>query len=163
MLLLSSSNVTDREVTYFPNRNGYLSHVAIDLARIQVVKKWRTPPCTQEVKSFFGFVGYYQQFRHSFATIARLLNILSSSKVRFQRRKAERTEFQQLKRLLIEHRYSSILTQPDATYWILALAMRLLPPFCNRWWTEKSGWWPEKSGWWPITTRNSALSSGTTI
>ena len=75
-----------------------------------MVKKWRTPPCTQEVKSFFGFVGYYQQFRHSFATIARLLNILSSSKVRFQRRKAERTEFQQLKRLLIE---APVFTYPD--------------------------------------------------
>ena len=75
-----------------------------------MVKKWRTPPCTQEVKSFFGFVGYYQQFRHSFATIARLLNILSSSKVRFQRRKAERTGFQQLKRLLIE---APVFTYPD--------------------------------------------------
>ena len=68
----------------------YLCHVvsqqsiAIDPAKISAVKEGKTPKCTQEVKLFLGFVGYYRRFCPDFSTIARPLNILSSKETKFQ-------------------------------------------------------------------------------
>ena len=71
-----------REVHYL--RHVVSQHgVATDPAKIAAVQDWKTPRCTQEVKSFLGFVGYYRWFCPDFATIARPLNVLSSKEVRF--------------------------------------------------------------------------------
>ena len=74
----------------FQREVHYLGHVvsqhgiATDPAKISAVKDWKTLRCTQEVKSFLGFVGYYRRFCPDFATIARPLNILSSKETKFQ-------------------------------------------------------------------------------
>ena len=44
-------------------------------AKVAAAKEWQHPHCTQEVKSFLGFVGYYPRFCWSFATVARPLNV----------------------------------------------------------------------------------------
>ena len=100
----------------FQREVHYLGHVvsqhgvATDPAKIAAVQDWKTPRCTQEVKSFLGFVGYYRRFCPDFATIARPLNVLSSKEVRFQWGVEEETAFQRLKTLLIE---APVLTYPD--------------------------------------------------
>ena len=94
----------------------YLGHVvsqhgiATDPAKISAVKDWKTPRCTQKVKSFLGFMGYYRRFCPDFATIARPLNILSSKATKFQWGTPEEAAFQRLKTLLME---ASVLTYPD--------------------------------------------------
>ena len=59
---------------------------------------------------FQGFVGYYRRFCLDFATIARLLNVLSNKDTKFQWGVPEETVFQQLKTLLVE---VPVLTYPD--------------------------------------------------
>ena len=74
----------------FQREVHYLGHVvnqhgiATDPAKISAAKDWKTPRCTQEVKSFLGFVGYYRRFCPDFAMIARPLNVLSSKETKFQ-------------------------------------------------------------------------------
>ena len=74
----------------FQRKVQHLGHVvsrhgiATDPAKISAVKDWKTPQCTQEVKSFLGFVGHYRRFCPDFATIARPLNVLSSKYAKFQ-------------------------------------------------------------------------------
>ena len=71
-----------REVHYLDhvvNRHG----IATDPAKISAVKDWKTPQCTQAVKSFLGFVGHYRRLCSEFATIARPLNVLSSKETKF--------------------------------------------------------------------------------
>ena len=58
--------------------------IATNPAKISSVKDWKTPRCTQEVKFFLGFVGYYRRFCPDFATIARPLNVLSSKETKLQ-------------------------------------------------------------------------------
>ena len=99
----------------FQREVHYLGHVvsrhgvATDPAKIEAVQSWKTPRCTQEVKSFLGFVGHYRRFCPDFATLARPLNVLSSKEVKFQWGDKEET-FQRLKTLLIE---APVLTYPD--------------------------------------------------
>ena len=94
----------------------YLGHVvsqhgvATDPAKIAAIQDWKTPRCAEEVESFLWFVGYYRKFRPDFASIARLLNVLSSKKVKFQWGVEEESAFQQLKTLLID---ALVLTYAD--------------------------------------------------
>ena len=73
----------------FQREVHYLDHVvsrhgiATDPAKFSAVKDWKTPQCTQEVKSFLGFVGYYRRFCLNFAMITRPLNVLSSKDAKF--------------------------------------------------------------------------------
>ena len=62
------------------------------------------------MKSFLRFVGYYKRFCQEFATIAKLLNVLSSKEVKFRWGAEEEMAFQQLKTLLIK---APVLTYPD--------------------------------------------------
>ena len=100
----------------------YLGHVvsrhdvAADPAKIAAVRDWKIPQCTQEVKSFLGFVGYYRRFCPDSATIARPLNVLSSKEVKFQWGAAEEAAFQQFRALLIEAPVLTYPTRRDNTY-----------------------------------------------
>ena len=58
--------------------------IATNLTNISAVKDWKIPRCTQEVKFFLGFVGYYRRFCLDFATIASPLNVLSSKETKLQ-------------------------------------------------------------------------------
>ena len=110
------SKLRPEKCQLFQREVHYLDHVvsrhgiATDPAKISSVKDWKTPRCTQEVKSFLGFVGYYRRICSDFATIAWLLNVLSSKETKFQWGAPEQTAFQRLKALLIE---APVLTYPD--------------------------------------------------
>ena len=84
--------------------------IATDLAKISAVKNWKTPQCTQEVKSFLGFVGHYRRFWPNFSIIARPLNVLSSTGTKLQWGTPEQMAFKRLKALLEE---APVLTYPD--------------------------------------------------
>ena len=108
----------------------YLEHVvsrhgvATDPAKIEAVQSWKISRCTQEVKFFLGFVGYYRKFCPDFATIARPPNVLSSKEVKFQWEVEEETAFQRLKTLLIGPPCSLTLTLHDSTSWTWMPAIR---------------------------------------
>ena len=53
------------------------------MAKVAAVKEWQSPSCTQKVKSFLSFGGYYQSFCWIFVTVARLPNVLSSTETKF--------------------------------------------------------------------------------
>ena len=91
---------------YVVNRHG----IATDSAKFSAVKDWKTPQCTQEVKSFLGFVGYYRRFCSDFAMIAKSLKVLSSRDAKFQWGAPEQMAFERLKALLVE---APVLTYPD--------------------------------------------------
>ena len=90
----------------FQQEVHYLGHVisqhgvATDPTAVQ---NWKTssPRCTQEVKSFLEFVGYYRRFCPNFATI-------TSKEVEFQWGAEKETVFERLKVLLIEDTVASI-------------------------------------------------------
>jgi len=44
------------------------------------VKEWKTPTKIKEVKSFLGFVNFYQRFIQNFSYIAKPLNNLKEKK-----------------------------------------------------------------------------------
>ena len=52
--------------------------VATNPGKVEAEKEWQFSCCTQEVKSFLGFVGYYWRFCPNCATVVRPLNVLSS-------------------------------------------------------------------------------------
>ena len=98
-----------REVHYLGHvvsRHGIATHPA----KIFAVKDWKIPQCTQEAKSFLGFVGYYRRFCPDFATIARPLNVLSSKDTKFQWEAPKQMTFERLKALLVE---APVLTYTD--------------------------------------------------
>ena len=66
-------------VRHFMSQHG----VATNPAMVKAVKEWQFLCCTQDVKSFLGFVGYYWRFCLDFATIARPLDVLSSKETPF--------------------------------------------------------------------------------
>ena len=57
-----------REVP-LPGLRGQSTWYRYRLAKISVVKNWKTPQCTKKVKSFLGFVGYYRKFCPDFAPL----------------------------------------------------------------------------------------------
>jgi len=61
---------------------AYLSHVgsavsvAMDPAKLQVVRDWPLPRSTRVVRGFLGLVGYYWKFIHHYETIVAPLTAL---------------------------------------------------------------------------------------
>ena len=74
----------------FQREVSYLGHVvsqdgvATDPEKVEAVRKWASPKCVQEVRSFLGFVGYYRRFCPDFATISRPLNLLTNKETKFK-------------------------------------------------------------------------------
>ena len=55
-------------------------HVWMEQEKIKVVKKWKTPTKIKEVKSFLGFINFYQRFIQNFSYTAKPLNDLKEKK-----------------------------------------------------------------------------------
>jgi len=54
--------------------------VKMEQEKIKAVKEWKTPTRLKDVKSFLGFVNFYQCFIQNFSHTARLLNKLKGKK-----------------------------------------------------------------------------------
>jgi len=81
---------------------SYLGHVvssagvATDPSKIQSVRDWLLPQDAKQLRSFLGFVGYYQKFVRHFAIIARPLSDLLKKGTLFVWRADHTTSFKTL-------------------------------------------------------------------
>ena len=85
--------------------------MATDPDKLKTVKDWKEPENVRHVQAFLGMVGYYRQYIHGFATVARPLTRLVSKDTPW-RWEEERKAFVKLRRLLV---FAPILRKPRAT------------------------------------------------
>lgn len=83
----------------------YLGHVSqngvsTDPEKVEKVRQWPASRSTSEVKSFFGFAGYYHRFIQDSAEIAAPLTNLTSKRQQFRWSTEEHKAFEELKRRL---------------------------------------------------------------
>ena len=69
-----------------------------DPANVEKVAAWKTPQNASEVRSFLGLASYYRKFCRNFATIAKPLQRLTESHVKFQWTEECDTSFNLLRR-----------------------------------------------------------------
>ncbi|GJU92631.1 putative reverse transcriptase domain-containing protein, partial [Tanacetum coccineum] len=81
----------------------FLSHVInnegvhVNLAKIEVIKKWPVPTSPTEVRQFMGLAGYYRRFIEGFSLIAKPLTKLTQKNKKFEWGADEDEAFQKLK------------------------------------------------------------------
>ena len=69
---------------------SFLGHVvlgdgiAVDPAKIEVVKQWKSPKNAQEVHSLLGLAGYYRRFVEGFSKIATPMTALTQKYIKFE-------------------------------------------------------------------------------
>ena len=62
---------------------SFLDHIiskdglTVDLAKVEIVFKWKRPENPTDACSFLGLAGYYRRFMKDFSKIARLLTDLT--------------------------------------------------------------------------------------
>lgn len=66
----------------FQKEVRYLGHLVSDPNKVVTVRKWARPTNLQ-VQAYLGFIGYYSSFFTDFATLAKLLNRLTSKEAEF--------------------------------------------------------------------------------
>src|SRR5260370_30390021 len=69
----------------------------MDPAKVQGIQEWLTPQNVKEVRSFLGFVNFYQCFIWDFSDIAKPLNGLTCKAHKWSWGKPEQTAFEALK------------------------------------------------------------------
>nr|GEU60461.1 hypothetical protein [Tanacetum cinerariifolium] len=85
------------------NAPTFLGHVIngngihVDPSKIEGVKNWKAPKTPSEVRSFFGFDGYYRRFIENFFKIAKSLTILTQKCKTFDWSEEHKLAFQTLK------------------------------------------------------------------
>ncbi|GJZ12408.1 putative reverse transcriptase domain-containing protein [Tanacetum coccineum] len=55
------------------NRDG----IHVDPSKVELVKNWKTPESSTEIRSFLGLAGYYRRFIENFSRIAKPLTLLT--------------------------------------------------------------------------------------
>ncbi|GKD27489.1 putative reverse transcriptase domain-containing protein, partial [Tanacetum coccineum] len=88
------------------NGNG----IYVDPSKIEVVKNWKSPRTSTEVRSFLGLVGYYRRFIENFSKIAKSLTILTQKCKTFDWGEEQELAFQTLKDKLCN---TPVLALPD--------------------------------------------------
>ncbi|GJW53246.1 putative reverse transcriptase domain-containing protein [Tanacetum coccineum] len=98
-----------REVQFLGHEiNGNGIHV--DPSKIDVVKNWKAPRTSTEVRSFLGLVGYYRMFIENLSKIAKSLTILTQKSKTLDWGEEHEFAFQTLKDKLCN---ASVLALPD--------------------------------------------------
>ncbi|GJW60589.1 putative reverse transcriptase domain-containing protein [Tanacetum coccineum] len=88
------------------NGNG----IHVDPSKIEVVKNWKAPRTSTEVRSFLGLAGYYRRFIENFSKIAKSLTILTQKCKTFDWGEEQELAFQTLKDKLCN---APVLALPD--------------------------------------------------
>jgi hypothetical protein len=97
-------------------RVSYLGHVvssdgiSTDPKKVETVKVWPVPKCHTDLRAFLGFVGYYRRFIPEFATMAKPLSLMTSTKEPFVWQQKHQLAFEQLRDAMT---CSPILAYPD--------------------------------------------------
>jgi len=82
----------------------FLGHVIsvegifVDPKKVEVVLKWERSTNVTEIRSFFGFAGYYRRFIKGFSTIGSPLTKLARKEVRFVWLEECEASFRELRR-----------------------------------------------------------------
>ena len=86
--------------------------VSTDPDKVKAVREWKTPKCSDETRSFLGFVGYYRKFCPDYATAAKPLNRIAAKGATFKWGAEEQEAFDKLRGFIME---SPVLAYPDFT------------------------------------------------
>ena len=86
--------------------------VSTDPDKVRAVREWKTPKCSDETRSFLGFVGYYRKFCPDYATAAKPLNKIAAKGATFKWGAEEQEAFDKLRGFIME---SPVLAYPDFT------------------------------------------------
>lgn len=84
--------------------------MATDPAKIEAIRAWPLPTDVKQLHSFLGLAGYYRNFIHHFAIIARPLTDLLKKGTLFIWTQTHDTAFDTLKQALIS---APVLSLPD--------------------------------------------------
>ena len=86
--------------------------VMMDPIKVSGVKEWKVPTNTTENCTFQGFANFYRRFIHNFPKIARPLNDLLKTGVKWHWGEEEQKAFEEIKRLIMSE---AVLCQPYQT------------------------------------------------
>ncbi|WMV09097.1 hypothetical protein MTR67_002482 [Solanum verrucosum] len=86
--------------------------IEVDPKKTNAVKSWPRPLAPSDIRSFFGFDGYYRRFVEGFSSIASPLMALTQKKAKFIWSEACEIRFQELKDKLT---FAPVLTLPEGT------------------------------------------------
>ncbi|GJY46915.1 putative reverse transcriptase domain-containing protein [Tanacetum coccineum] len=96
--------ICHEKVVRIPLLDGkFLGHVIngngihVDPSKIEVVKNWKAPRTSSEVRSFLGLAGYYRRFIEDFSKIAKPLTVLTQKSKTFDYGEEQENVFQTLK------------------------------------------------------------------
>ena len=84
--------------------------IATDPDKISAVSEWPTPRDLPQLRTFLGTVGYYRQYIHDFATVAKQLTVLTGKGIPWEWGEINQTSFEALKKALTE---APVLGYPD--------------------------------------------------
>ena len=86
--------------------------VMMDPIKVSGIKEWKVPTNTMENCAFQGFANFYWCFIPNFSKIARPLNDLLKTGVKWQWGEEQQKAFEEIKRLIMS---KPVLHQPDQT------------------------------------------------
>ena len=84
----------------------------MDPIKVSGVREWKVPTNTMENCTFQGFANFYRCFIPNFSKIARLLNNLLKTGVKWHWGEEQQKAFEEIKRLIMSE---PVLHQPDQT------------------------------------------------
>jgi hypothetical protein len=88
------------------------STVTMDPVKVAGVEEWKEPKTVKDIRKFLGFCNFYRHFIRGFSQIAKPLNNLLKKGATWTFGNAEKTVFENLKKLICEE---PVLIQPDQT------------------------------------------------
>ena len=84
----------------------------MDPIKVSGVREWKVPTNVMENRTFQGFANFYRRFIPNFSKIARPLNDLLKTGVKWHWGEEQQKAFEEIKRLIMSE---PVLCQPDQT------------------------------------------------